>query len=141
MPKHLLTIASKLFLCENHLLLQPFYYLLERLSYHSMQPSQLRHFLRLDMPLCCRNLDDTEGEEPMREDEGGPVPLQRVKALVSMLTPRDRRLFDAPSFVEFDMSLEGFGALFISSLAPMFSPTKTERVFPPINGVTFSRYP
>ncbi|PAV81676.1 hypothetical protein WR25_17284 isoform D [Diploscapter pachys] len=140
MPKHLLTIASKLFLSENHLLLQPFYYLLERLSYHSMQPSQLRHFLRLDMPLCCRNLDDTEGEEPMREDEGGPVPLQRVKALVSMLTPRDRRLFDAPSFVEFDMSLEGFGALFISSLAPMFSPTKTERVFPPINGVTFSSW-
>ncbi|VDK43967.1 unnamed protein product, partial [Cylicostephanus goldi] len=123
MPKHLLQIASKLFLCENHILLHPFYYVLERLSYQSMQPCQLRHFLRLDLPLCCRNLDETENEEPIRPNEGGPVPLQRrtnpnkldklnffrVKALVSMMTPRDQRLSHAPSFVETDLAMEGFG--------------------------------
>ncbi|PIO62200.1 hypothetical protein TELCIR_16253 [Teladorsagia circumcincta] len=77
MPRHLLAIASKLFLCEDHILLHPFYYVLERLSYQSMQPSQLRNFLRLDLPLCCRNLDETNGDEPTRANEGGPVPLQR----------------------------------------------------------------
>uniref|UniRef100_A0A1I7XKI0 Anaphase-promoting complex subunit 1 n=1 Tax=Heterorhabditis bacteriophora TaxID=37862 RepID=A0A1I7XKI0_HETBA len=140
MPRHLLTIASKLFLCENHILLQPFYYILERLSYQAMQPNQLRRFLRLDLPLCCRNLDETVDDVPVRANEGGPVPLQRVKALVSMMTPRDQRLSHAPSFVELDMAMEGFGALFIPSLAPMFSSSRTERVFPPLGGLTFSTW-
>ncbi|CAD6191346.1 unnamed protein product [Caenorhabditis auriculariae] len=140
MPKVLLTSAKKLFLCEDHILLHPFYYLLERLSYQSLQPNQLRHFLRLDNPLCCRNLDPVDGEEPFLPNEGGPVPLQRVKALVSMMTPRDQRLGTSPSFVEFDMSLEGFGALFLPSIAPSFSSTKSERVFPPLNGFTFSTW-
>ncbi|KIH63773.1 Beige/BEACH domain protein [Ancylostoma duodenale] len=159
MPKHLLSIASKLFLCENHILLHPFYYVLERLSYQSMQPSQLRcaqhacdgfenkrigqvfrHFLRLDLPLCCRNLDETENEEPIRSNEGGPVPLQRVKALVSMMTPRDQRLSHAPSFVETDLAMEGFGCLFIPSLAPLFSSIRSERVFPPLNGISLSTW-
>ncbi|KAJ1374996.1 hypothetical protein KIN20_038217 [Parelaphostrongylus tenuis] len=140
MPRHLLSIASKLFLCENHILLHPFYYLLERLSYQSMQPSQLRHFLRLDLPLCCRNLDETDNEEPIRANEGGPVPLQRVKALVSMMTPRDQKLSHAPSFVETDLAMEGFGCLFIPSLAPMFSSNRTERVFPALNGLSFSTW-
>ncbi|EPB75242.1 hypothetical protein ANCCEY_05641 [Ancylostoma ceylanicum] len=140
MPKHLLSIASKLFLCENHILLHPFYYVLERLSYQSMQPSQLRHFLRLDLPLCCRNLDETENEEPIRANEGGPVPLQRVKALVSMMTPRDQRLSHAPSFVETDLAMEGFGCLFIPSLAPLFSSVRSERVFPPLNGISLSTW-
>ncbi|RCN36444.1 Beige/BEACH domain protein [Ancylostoma caninum] len=140
MPKHLLSIASKLFLCENHILLHPFYYVLERLSYQSMQPSQLRHFLRLDLPLCCRNLDETENEEPIRPNEGGPVPLQRVKALVSMMTPRDQRLSHAPSFVETDLAMEGFGCLFIPSLAPLFSSIRSERVFPPLNGISLSTW-
>lgn len=139
-PRHLMQIASKLFLCENHLLLQTFYYLLERLSYQAMQPNQLRHFLRLDLPLCCRNLDDTEKEEPIRPNEGGPVPLQRVRALVSMMTPRDQRLSQAPSFIELDMAMEGFGALFVPSLSPLFSSNRTERIFPPLNGMTFSTW-
>ncbi|KAK5969779.1 hypothetical protein GCK32_006168 [Trichostrongylus colubriformis] len=140
MPRHLLSIASKLFLCEDHILLHPFYYVLERLSYQSMQPSQLRNFLRLDLPLCCRNLDEGNGDEPPRPNEGGPVPLQRVKALVSMMTPRDQRLSHAPSFVEIDLAMEGFGCLFIPSLAPLFSSNRTERVFPPLNGISLSTW-
>ena len=52
---------------------------------------------------------------------GGPVPLTRVKCLVSMTTPRDVRLHGAaitPSFVEFDMSSEGFGCIYLPSIAP-----------------------
>lgn len=88
MPRHLLSICSSILLLDHHILLPHIYYLLERLSYQSMQPSQLRHFLRLDLPLCCRNLDEKEGEIVLRSSEGGPLPLSRVKALVSMITPR-----------------------------------------------------
>lgn len=140
MPKHLLRIAGKLFLTENHVLLQSFYYLLERLSYQSLTPNQLRSFLRLDSPLCCRSLDDDDEDEngsEMTNNEGGPVPLQRVKALVSMMTPRDQYIGTAPSFVEFDMAVEGFAALYLPSLAPLFSTTKAERIFPPLNGFSF----
>jgi len=52
---------------------------------------------------------------------GGPVLLTRVKCLVSMTTPRDVRLHGAaitPSFVEFDMSCEGFGCMYLPSIAP-----------------------
>lgn len=52
---------------------------------------------------------------------GGVVALTRIKCLVSMTTPRDVRLHGAaitPSFVEFDMSPEGFGCLYLPSIAP-----------------------
>ncbi|KJH49519.1 Beige/BEACH domain protein [Dictyocaulus viviparus] len=107
MPRHLLSVASKLFLY---------------------------------LPLCCRNLDESNTDEPIRANEGGPVPLQRIKALVSMMTPRDQRLSHAPSFVEIDLAMEGFGCLFIPSLAPMFSTNRTERVFPSLNGFSLSTW-
>ncbi len=49
-----------------------------------------------------------------------------VKCLVSMTTPRDVRLHGAaitPAFVEFDMSAEGFGCLYLPSIAPQGPPT------------------
>ncbi|XP_077999760.1 WD repeat and FYVE domain-containing protein 3-like [Glandiceps talaboti] len=95
--------------------------------------------------------------------EGDTVPLTRVKCLVSMTTPRDVRLHGAsvtPSFVEFDMSAEGFGCLYLPSIAPQSPPNVTvvsvpgvvgglensviggigsgERIFPPQAGLTFS---
>lgn len=63
-----------------------------------------------------------------------------MKALVSMMTPRDHRIAQYPSFVEFDMALEGFACLVVPSLAPL-SPElggigHGERIFPPLNGLT-----
>ncbi|CAI4227406.1 unnamed protein product [Auanema sp. JU1783] len=140
MPRHLLSISEKLFLCDDHVLLPSFYYLLERLSYQAMQPNQLRQFLRLDLPLCCHSLDVLDVQDSSRANEGGPVPLQRVRALVSMMTPKDQRLNHAPSFVEYDMSVEGFGCLFVPSLAPLYSTPRSERIFPPLNGLSFSTW-
>ena len=43
-----------------------------------------------------------------------------------MTTPRDVRLHGAsitPAFVEFDMSAEGFGCLYLPSIAPQGPPT------------------
>lgn len=71
-----------------------------------------------------------------------------------MLTPRNHALVNPPSFIEFDMSVEGFACLFIPSIsnvrlnatqlgsnsvgnANISSNLSEERLFPPINGFTF----
>ncbi|CAI9723395.1 repeat and FYVE domain-containing 3-like isoform X2 [Octopus vulgaris] len=94
---------------------------------------------------------------------GGPVPLTRVKCLVSMTTPRDARMHGSsvtPAFVEFDMSTEGFGCLYLPSIAPQGPPAPSvvggvvgssdpvviggvgtgERMFPPQSGLTYSTW-
>ncbi|KAJ7327170.1 hypothetical protein JRQ81_016929 [Phrynocephalus forsythii] len=95
----------------------------------------------------------------LKPAEGSTVPLTRVKCLVSMTTPHDIRLHGSsvtPAFVEFDTSLEGFGCLFLPSLAPHNAPTNNvvttglidgtvvsgigtgERLFPPPSGLSYS---
>lgn len=57
---------------------------------------------------------------------GEAVPLTRVKCLVSMTTPKDARINGSavtPAFVEFDMTTEGFGCLYLPSIAPQGPPT------------------
>ncbi|XP_039701567.1 WD repeat and FYVE domain-containing protein 3 isoform X1 [Pteropus medius] len=97
----------------------------------------------------------------VKSAEGSTVPLTRVKCLVSMTTPHDIRLHGSsvtPAFVEFDTSLEGFGCLFLPSLAPHNAPTNNavttgltdgavvsgigsgERVFPPPSGLSYSSW-
>ncbi|XP_064125927.1 WD repeat- and FYVE domain-containing protein 4 isoform X4 [Loxodonta africana] len=78
--------------------------------------------------------------------------LQAVLSLISMTSPRNlqpQRAALAPSFVEFDMSMEGYGCLFIPTLSTVMG-TSTEysvsggigtgaaRPFPPPGGLTFS---
>ncbi|KAG8454376.1 hypothetical protein GDO86_000847 [Hymenochirus boettgeri] len=98
----------------------------------------------------------------VKSAEGSTVPLTRVKCLVSMTTPHDIRLHGSsvtPAFVEFDTSLEGFGCLFLPSLAPHNAPNSNavttglldgsavlsgigtgERLFPPPSGLTYSTW-
>uniref|UniRef100_A0A1A8MNN4 WD repeat and FYVE domain containing 3 n=1 Tax=Nothobranchius pienaari TaxID=704102 RepID=A0A1A8MNN4_9TELE len=97
----------------------------------------------------------------VRSAEDSTVPLTRVKCLVSMTTPHDIRLHGSavtPPFVEFDTSLEGFGCLFLPSLAPLNAPTNNtntsgvsdgavvsgmgagERLFPPPSGLSYSTW-
>ncbi|XP_061175428.1 WD repeat and FYVE domain-containing protein 3-like isoform X2 [Saccostrea echinata] len=93
---------------------------------------------------------------------GEAVPLTRVKCLVSMTTPKDARINGSavtPAFVEFDMTTEGFGCLYLPSIAPQGPPTPSvvsgvvgvdstviggigtgERIFPPQAGMTFSSW-
>lgn len=98
-----------------------------------MNPISLsfRDFLRIDSPLCCRDLDDAG--ENLLPGEGGPVRLSRVKTLVSMMTPRDYRLAgvsQSPPFVEFDMSVEGFGCIYLPSIAPQGQPLGSSALSP-----------
>ncbi|CAG5919009.1 unnamed protein product [Menidia menidia] len=97
----------------------------------------------------------------VRSAEDSTVPLTRVKCLVSMTTPHDIRLHGSavtPAFVEFDTSLEGFGCLFLPSLAPHNAASNNanasgvsdgavlsgmgtgEHMFPPPSGLSYSTW-
>lgn len=111
---NLLSVGSVPLQNENHPLHFPIQYMLERLAAQALEPTDLRKFLRLGYPLSCLPLCSTE-------PGGGPVPLTRIKTLVSMTTPKDFRSqssYTLPPFVEFDMSAEGFGCLYLPSIAP-----------------------
>lgn len=78
--------------------------------------------------------------------------LQMALSLISMTSPRNlqpQRAALAPSFVEFDMSVEGYGCLFIPTLSTIMGTsteysvsggigTGADRTFPPLGGLTFS---
>ncbi len=139
---------------EQHVMHIPFQYLLERLAAQRLEPADLRKFLRLGNPLGC-----------IQHQNGGFIPLSRVKTLVSMITPRDLHFQNnstiLPPFVELDMSSEGFGCLYIPSIAPTSAHSASvvgvsslasqesaviggiglgDRAFPPHPGLTFSTW-
>ncbi|CAL8113792.1 unnamed protein product [Orchesella dallaii] len=112
---------------ENSIIHTPLQYVFERVATQALSPGELRKFLRLGNPLNCnREVYGTMHEQVTAGSN--PVPLSRVKTLVSMTTPRSNsnessmissscvNSTSSPSFVEFDMSAEGFGCLFIPSL-------------------------
>lgn len=136
---------------ENNALHVPLQYILERLAAQALQPTELRDFLRLGMPLCCESPNLIA---PYKS--GGTVPLTRIKTLVSMTTPRDFRAHGSctlPPFVEMDMSTEGFGCLYLPSVAPQALNIagsvdgsviggigSGDRVFPPQTGLSYSTW-
>ncbi|KAL7045562.1 hypothetical protein ACKWTF_002261 [Chironomus riparius] len=151
---HLLRIGKTVLSEEKNVLHVPLQYILERLAAQALKPTELREFLRLASPLHCENL---EVGKPYKI--GSSIPLTRIKTLVSMTTPRDFRAHGSctvPPFVEFDMSAEGFGCLYLPSISPqapamggnsnMESGTTIggigtgERIFPPQTGVTYSTW-
>uniref|UniRef100_S4RTS1 DUF4704 domain-containing protein n=1 Tax=Petromyzon marinus TaxID=7757 RepID=S4RTS1_PETMA len=120
----------------------------ERLACHGLEPPVLRAFLRLGNPLNCAAWDERDlyqSRPPsgiVDNPEGAALPLTRIKCLVAMTTPLHTRHNMAavpPPFLEFDMSVEGFGCLFLPSLAPQNAPGgSSERVFPPPSGLSYS---
>ena len=152
---------------EAHILHSSFHYLLERLSAQKLDPSDLRTFFRLGNPLACLNDEERQrfyAEKPANQKPGSFIPLTRIKTLVSMTTPRDIHVQTnsiMPPFVEFDMSSEGFGCLFLASVAPSSSHPPSvvgvssaasqegnviggigqgDRAFPPTPGFTYSTW-
>ncbi|XP_019753468.2 WD repeat and FYVE domain-containing protein 3 isoform X1 [Dendroctonus ponderosae] len=137
---------------ESHPLHGHMQYMLERLAAQALESIDLRTFLRFGNPLCCLPLGSTE-------QGGGPVPLTRIKTIVSMTTPKDFRAqasYTSPPFIEFDMSAEGFGCLFLPSIAPQSLPAASvvsgvescvlggigsgDRLFPPQTGLSYSTW-
>ncbi|RZF45662.1 hypothetical protein LSTR_LSTR010613 [Laodelphax striatellus] len=158
LPGQLLAVGEVPLEDETHPLHPPLQYMLERLATQSLDPKDLREFLRLGSPLCCQAMDSIL-HHPSRRP-GGSVPLTRVKTLVSMTTPRSQTNLPLPPFVEMDMSAEGFGCMYLPSVAPQ-SPTgqsvvfdtltapdlgvvggigSGDRIFPPQTGLSFSSW-
>lgn len=152
LAEQLLKLTRRALAEEQHPLHVPMQYILERLAAQALQPTELRQFLRLGEPLSCADIDL---QQPYRQ--GGPVPLTRIKTLVSMTTPRDFRAHGSstlPPFVELDMSAEGFGCLYLPSLAPQATATAGgtidantiggigagDRIFPPQTGLSYSTW-
>ncbi len=102
---------------------------------------------------------------PAASPYGGSLSLARIQSLVSMTTPRhgyQPGIIGIPPFVEFDLSIDGFGSLFLPSAFPqsidqsiqaphlhMVAATTGnttgigaggERPFPPNSGLTFSTW-
>ncbi len=53
---------------------------------------------------------------------GGSLSLARIQSLVTMTTSRDgcqSLVAGAPPFIEFDLSVDGFGCLFLPSVFPL----------------------
>ena len=127
----------------------------------------------------CSKSADNSGEVPLANEKatdenegsgtanqiapyGGSLSLARIQSLVSMTTPRDgfqMGMIGNPPFVEFDLSIDGFGCLFLPSVFPQnigqavtaggqtTTVTMTtgiggggERPFPPSNGLAFSSW-
>lgn len=160
MAGHLLALCRRALSEERDPLHAALQYVLERLAAQALQPTELREFLRLGAPLCCESPNLVR---PYRS--GGPVPLTRIKTLVSMTTPRDFRAHGSctlPPFVEMDMAAEGFGCLYLPSIAPQSSANVSaaaaaasglaegattvggigagDRAFPPPTGLTYSTW-
>uniref|UniRef100_A0A8W4FRG3 WDFY family member 4 n=1 Tax=Sus scrofa TaxID=9823 RepID=A0A8W4FRG3_PIG len=149
----------------------------EKLASQAIEPDVLRQFLGLGIPSppsaatkvlnsspvhggdpgCSgedRGKKDTviQASRPSGQTQGSTTALQTALSLISMTSPRNlqpQRAALAPSFVEFDMSVEGYGCLFIPTLSTVMG-TSTEysvsggigtgaaRSFPPPGGLTFS---
>lgn len=147
----LLKIGRQALSEEKNVLHVSLQYMLERLAAQALQPTELREFLRLGHPLCCESPNLIKHYK-----SGGPVPLTRIKTLVSMTTPRDFRAHGSctlPPFVEMDMSAEGFGCLYLPSVAPQAPSIGSsvdgsviggigsgDRVFPPQTGLSYSTW-
>lgn len=147
----LLRVSRNVLSEEQNILHAILQYILERLAAQALQPTELREFLRLGSPLNCESFELSKVYK-----SGGPVPLTRIKTLVSMTTPRDFRAHGSctlPPFVEMDMSAEGFGCLYLPSVAPQSNNMSGnldgsviggigsgDRIFPPQTGLTYSTW-
>lgn len=94
----------------------------------------------------------TQALRPTGPSQTSTSTLQTALSLISMTSPRNlqpQRAALAPSFVELDMSVEGYGCLFVPTLATVMGAsteysvsggigTGAARPFPPPGGLTFS---
>jgi hypothetical protein len=126
-PSEILKYASSVLNDESRHLHGPLLTVLEQLVRQALEPKDLRAFLRMGDPLNCLlpELSDPKTVQSNSSSNGAPLPLFRLKSLVSMSTPKDVGrsghqgvALSPPPFVEFDMQPEGFGCLFLPSVAP-----------------------
>lgn len=74
--------------------------------------------MRLSSPLNCIPLDEIKFKSYHNDRS---IALPRIKSIISMASTKDNlsRFVLDPTFIEFDMSQEGFSCIFIPSIAPI----------------------
>ena len=80
--------------------------------------------LKYRIEYCPINIFIPPDERENGVTHGGFLPLNRIKTIVSMTTPRDFHFQNntiLPPFIEMDMAPEGFGCIYIPSMAPTSS--------------------
>ncbi|CAF2506222.1 unnamed protein product [Rotaria sp. Silwood2] len=136
--QHILYICEIALQNENHHLHTSVEYIFERLATFILPVRTLRQFLRMGIDsIMSPTLYMTSSKDASLINKPF-VPLNRIKCLVSMTTLRDIRretqtLLSSnsptgilsntssmvfPSFVEFNMGIEGFGALLLPCISP-----------------------
>jgi hypothetical protein len=151
---------------ETHFLNASIQHIFERLATQCITPKSLREYLRLGTVFDATMNQDIISSLSLTAStattSNALMPLNRVKCLISMTAPRENKLHIGTAFVEFNMYVEGFGCLFLSSIAPQLANAPSivamgmvsvgndfrvnggvgtgERVFPPQSGLTYSTW-
>lgn len=150
---------------ENHFLNSSIQHIFERLATQSITSKSLREYLRLGTKFeneSSGSCNKKKTESTSLDSSGPLIPLNRVKCLISMTTLRDSKIYIGTSFVEFNMFVEGFGCLFLPSIAPQLTNAPSivamgmvsvgndisvnggvgsgERIFPPQSGLSYSTW-
>jgi hypothetical protein len=151
---------------ETHFLNSSIQHIFERLATQCITPKSLREYLRLGTVFDASMNQDIISALSLTASAATTsnvlMPLNRVKCLISMTTPRENKLHTGTAFVEFNMYVEGFGCLFLPSIAPQLANAPSivamgmvsvgndlsvnggvgtgERVFPPQSGLTYSTW-
>jgi hypothetical protein len=143
---------------ENHFLNASIQHIFERLASQVLTVKNLRDYLRLGSIFSLPDNDIAS----YQQSNTSFIPLNRIKCLISMTTPRDYKTCAGTPFIEFNMFVEGFGCIFLPSIAPQLSSPPSivamgmvsvgndvnvnggvgsgERVFPPQSGLTYSTW-
>ena len=110
---------------ETHFLNSSIQHIFERLATQFISAKCLREYLRLGTVFDKSSVEilisNLTANSPAATTNGALMPLNRVKCLISMTTPRDTKQYLGTCFVEFNMMVEGFGCLFLPSIAPQLT--------------------
>lgn len=109
---------------ETHFLNSSIQHIFERLATQSISAKCLREYLRLGTVFDSSTAQGLIGvlmPDSPAATTTALIPLNRVKCLISMTTPRDTKQYLGTCFVEFNMMVEGFGCLFLPSIAPQLT--------------------
>uniref|UniRef100_A0A8C3MEA8 Uncharacterized protein n=1 Tax=Geospiza parvula TaxID=87175 RepID=A0A8C3MEA8_GEOPR len=156
-----ITSCQDAFCSDSHPLHLPLTRVFEKLASQAVEPhvlsrDQIKSLLKLDAEHTLRFCWIRHGHVvPVRSSpwlsKGSALALQTAMSLISMTSPRNFQLHGtalAPSFVEFDMSMEGYGCLYLPTLATVMGSSADQsvsggtgtgsRTFPPSSGLTLS---
>uniref|UniRef100_A0A8C0ERL9 DUF4704 domain-containing protein n=1 Tax=Bubo bubo TaxID=30461 RepID=A0A8C0ERL9_BUBBB len=140
----IITSCQDAFRNESHPLHLPLTRVFEKLASQAIEPDVLRYQI-------CSAASSLQGFSSPWVSKGSALALRTAMSLISMASPRNFQLHStslAPSFVEFDMSMEGYGCLYLPTLATVMGPSAEQsvsggigtgaRMFPPSSGLTLS---